>query len=166
MAEFKLKGNTFNTVGDLPALGTAAPAFTLVKSDLSEVSLSDYKGRKVVLNVFPSIDTDVCAASVRRFNAEASGLDNTVVVCVSMDLPFAHKRFCGAEGLNDVVSVSDFREGAFGRAYGNRIADGPLAGLLARSVIVVDGDGQVTYTELCPETTEEPNYDAALAALK
>ena len=166
MAEFKLKGNTFNTVGDLPAVGAAAPAFTLVAADLSAVSLSDYKGRRVVLNVFPSIDTDVCAASVRRFNAEASGLDNTVVVCVSMDLPFAHKRFCGAEGLNDVVSVSDFREGAFGRAYGNRIADGPLAGLLARSVIVVDGEGKVMYTELCPETTEEPDYDAALAALK
>ena len=166
MAEFKLKGNPFNTVGDLPAVGTTAPAFTLVAADLSEVSLSDYQGQKVVLNVFPSIDTDVCAASVRRFNAEAGGLDNTAVVCVSMDLPFAHKRFCGAEGLNDVVSVSDFREGAFGRAYGNRIADGPLAGLLARSVIVVDGDGNVVYTELCPETTEEPNYDAALAALK
>ena len=166
MAEFKLKGNVFNTVGELPTVGSAAPGFTLVKTDLSEVNLSDYSGQKVVLNVFPSIDTDVCAASVRHFNAAASNLENTTVLCISMDLPFAHARFCGAEGLEDVVSVSDFREGDFGNAYGNRIADGPLTGLLARSVIVVGPGSDVLYTELCPETTEEPNYDAALAALK
>ena len=166
MAEFKLKGNVFNTVGNLPAIGSDAPDCTVVGADLSEVVLGSYKGKRVVLNIFPSIDTDVCAASVRRFNTEASNLDNTVVVCVSGDLPFAHGRFCGAEGLEDVVSCSDFREGAFGRAYGVRIADGPLQGLCARSVVVVNEEGNVVYTELCPETVEEPNYDAALAALK
>lgn len=166
MAEFKLKGNTFHTVGDLPAVGNDAPDCTLVAADLSEVVLGSYKGQRVVLNIFPSIDTDVCAASVRRFNAEAGKLENTSVVCVSMDLPFAHGRFCGAEGLDDVVSCSDFRDGAFGRAYGIRIADGPLQGLCARSVVVVNEEGNVIYTELCPETVEEPNYEAALAALK
>lgn len=166
MAQFKLKGNDFNTTGDLPAVGSAAPAFTTAGVDLGDVTLAGQAGKRVVVNVFPSIDTDVCAASVRRFNAEASGLDNTVVVCVSMDLPFALKRFCGAEGLDDVVTTSDFRTGDFGRAYGVRIADGPLAGLLARSIVVVDGEGQVVHTELCPETTEEPDYEAALAALK
>jgi thiol peroxidase len=165
MAEFKLKGNIFNTVGDLPAVGADAPAVTLVKVDLGDLDLATFKGQRVVLNCFPSLDTDVCAASVRQFNARAGDLENTSVVCVSMDLPFALKRFCGAEGLDRVIAASDFRGGAFGRAYGNRIADGPLAGLLARSVIVVDESGDVIYTELCPETTEEPNYDAALAAL-
>jgi len=166
MVQFKLKGNTFNTTGNLPAVGTAAPDFSLTKTDLSEITLKDLKGKRVVLNIFPSLDTAVCAASVRRFNAEASKLDNTVVLCASMDLPFAHARFCTTEGLNDVVSVSDFRTGAFGRAYGIRIADGPLAGLLARSVVIIDPDGKVTYTQLVPETTEEPNYDDVLAALK
>jgi len=165
MAEFKLKGNPFNTVGELPAVGSAAPAFSLTKIDLSELTLADLQGKRVVLNIFPSIDTDVCAASVRHFNEAASGLDNTVVVCASADLPFAHKRFCGAEGLDDVVSVSDFRSGDFGRAYGVRIADGPLAGLTARSVVILDESGQVKYTQLVPETTEEPDYDAALAQL-
>ena len=166
MAQFKLKGNDFNTVSDLPATGSAAPAFNTTGVDLGDVYLADHAGKRVVVNICPSIDTDVCAASVRRFNAEAGGLDNTVVVCVSMDLPFALKRFCGAEGLDDVITTSDFRTGDFGRAYGVRIADGPLAGLLARSIVVVDGEGQVVHTELCPETTEEPDYDAALAALK
>lgn len=165
MAEFKLKGNTFNTVGDLPAVGADAPAVTLVKNDLSDLDLATFKGQRVILNCFPSLDTDVCAASVRAFNVRAGDLENTSVVCVSMDLPFAQKRFCGAEGLDRVITASDFRGGAFGRAYGNLIADGPLAGLLARSVIVVDENGDVVYTELCPETTEEPNYDAALAVL-
>ena len=166
MAQFKLKGNDFNTTGDLPAVGAPAPSFTTAGTDLGDVSLADHLGKRVVVNIFPSIDTDVCAASVRRFNAEASGLDGTVVVCVSMDLPFALKRFCGAEGLDDVITTSDFRTGDFGRAYGVRIADGPLAGLLARSIVVVDGEGKVVHTELCPETTEEPDYEAALAALK
>ena len=165
-AEFKLKGNTFHTSGNLPAVGADAPDCTLVGKDLSEIKLGGYKGKRVVLNIFPSLDTAVCAASVRRFNQEASSLDNTVVVCVSMDLPFAHGRFCTAEGLENVVSASDFREGAFGRAYGVRIVDGPLAGLLARSVVVIDENGKVLYTQLVPETVDEPDYDKALAAAK
>jgi thiol peroxidase len=170
MAEFKLKGNTFHTTGNLPAVGADSPDCTLVGKDLSDVVLGSYKGKRVVLNIFPSLDTEVCAASVRRFNTEASGLDNTVVVCISMDLPFAHGRFCTTEGLDNVVTASAFRTdprgGAFGDAYGVKIADGPLAGLLARSVVVVNEEGNVVYTELCEETVEEPNYDAALAALK
>ncbi|HOX26967.1 MAG TPA: thiol peroxidase [Candidatus Krumholzibacteria bacterium] len=165
MAKFKLKGNPFNTVGSLPAAGTRAPDFTLVGANLAPVALADYAGRRVILNVFPSLDTDVCAASVRRFNEEAARLDRVTVLCISMDLPFAAGRFCAAEGIEHVVTASDFREGAFGRAYGMRIADGPLAGLLARSVILLDGSGKVMYTELVPETTQEPNYGAVLALL-
>ena len=166
MAEFKLKGNTFNTAGELPAVGADAPDCTLVGKDLSDVVLGSYKGKRVVLNIFPSLDTAVCAASVRRFNSEAAELDNTVVVCVSMDLPFAHGRFCTTEGLDNVVTASDFRGGAFGAAYGVKITDGPLAGLLARSVVVVNEEGDVVHSQLCPETVEEPDYAAALAALK
>ena len=166
MAEFKLKGNVCHTTGDLPAEGATAPAFKVVRSDLKPVAADDFAGRRLVLNIFPSIDTDVCAASVRRFNAEAADLDDTTVLCVSMDLPFALKRFCGAEGLENVVTASDFRDGAFGRAFGVRIADGPLEGLLARSVVVLDEDRKVRHAQLCPETTEEPDYDAALDALK
>ncbi len=165
MSEFKLKGNVFNTVGTLPVVGASAPGFSLTKTDLSAVDLDDLRGKRIVLNVFPSLDTEVCAMSVRRFNAEAGNLDNTVVLCASMDLPFAHGRFCGAEGLDAVVSASDFRTGAFGRDYGMRIADGPLAGLLARSVVVIDAEGKVIHSQLCPETTEEPDYDAVLASL-
>jgi thiol peroxidase len=166
MAEFKLKGNSFNTVGDLPAPGADAPDLTLVGKDLSDVVLGGYKGKRVVLNIFPSLDTDVCAASVRHFNAAASKLDNTVVVCVSMDLPFAMGRFCTAEGLDNVMPASDFRGGKFGEAYGVKIADGPLAGLLARSIVVVNEEGDVVYSQLSPETVEEPDYEAALAVLK
>ena len=165
MAEFKLQGNTFNTVGDLPEVGAAAPDFSLTRTDLTEITLGDLKGQRIVLNVFPSLDTDVCAASVRRFNEVAQGMEDTYVLCASMDLPFAHKRFCGAEGLEAVVSVSDFRTGAFGEAYGVKIVDGPLAGLLARSVLIIDESGKVIYTELVPETAQEPDYDAALAHL-
>lgn len=165
MATFKLKGNPFNTSGNLPAKGTSAPTATLVKNDLSNLELASLKGKRVVLNCFPSLDTGVCAASVRTFNSHASNLANTVVLCVSRDLPFAQARFCGAEGLTNVVTVSDFRTGEFGKLYGNQIVDGPLAGLLARSVVVVNEHGDVVYTELCPETTEEPNYEAALAIL-
>ena len=165
MAEFKLKGNTFNTIGNLPAVGADAPDTTLTGADLSDIKLGDYKGKKVVLNIFPSLDTAVCAASVRRFNEEASKLDNTVVVCVSMDLPFAMGRFCTTEGLENVVSASDFRNRAFAKEYGVLITDGPLKGLCARSVVVVNAEGDVAHTELCAETTEEPNYEAALAAL-
>ena len=165
MAEFKLQGNTFNTIGDLPEVGAAAPDFSLTRTDLTEITLGDLKGQRIVLNVFPSLDTDVCAASVRRFNEVAQGMEDTYVLCASMDLPFAHKRFCGAEGLEAVVSVSDFRTGAFGDAYGVKIVDGPLAGLLARSVLIIDESGKVIYTELVPETAQEPDYDAALAHL-
>jgi thiol peroxidase len=166
MVQFKLKGNTCNTTGNLPSVGAAAPGFSLTKADMSEITLGDLKGKRVLLNISPSIDTSVCAASVRRFNVEANELDNTVVMYVSMDLPFAQARFCGAEGLDNVVAVSDFRTGAFGRDYGVRIADGPLAGLLARSVVIIDADGKVAYTQLVPETTQEPDYDDVLAALK
>ena len=166
MATFQLKGNPFHTVGELPAVGSAAPDFSLTKIDLSEISRSALSGRRIILNIFPSVDTDVCAASVRRFNVEAAKLDNTTVLCASMDLPFAHQRFCGAEGIDNVDSVSDFRTGAFGRAYGIRIADGPLAGLLARSIVVIDEAGKVVYTELVPETTEEPDYERALSAAR
>lgn len=165
MASITLQGNPISTVGELPATGSVAPAFSAVKTDLSECTLAELAGKKVVLNIFPSIDTGVCAASTRRFNKEAGALDNTVVVCVSADLPFALGRFCGAEGLEDVVPVSIFRNPAFGKDYGATIADGPLAGLLSRAVVVVDESGKVAYTEQVPEITQEPNYEAALAAL-
>lgn len=165
MAQITLQGNAIETVGNLPAQGAAAPAFTLVKTDLSDVSLSDYSGKKVVLNIFPSIDTAVCAASVRRFNEIASQNENTVVLCVSADLPFAHKRFCEVDGLENVVPVSVFRSPAFGNDYGVTVSTGPLAGLLSRAVVVVNEDGTVAYAEQVPEIVEEPNYDAALAAL-
>ena len=165
MTTANLKGNPFNISGDLPAVGSDAPAVSLIKTDLSEITCADLQGKQVILNIFPSIDTGVCADSTRKFNELANGLENTVVLCVSRDLPFALGRFCGAEGLETVVPVSDFRSGDFGRSYGVQIEDGPLAGLLARSVVVVNAEGNVTYTELCPETTEEPNYDAAIAAL-
>lgn len=166
MAKVTLKGNPINTSGDLPAVGSKAPDFTLVKTDLSAVSLADLTGKTVVLNIFPSVDTGVCAASVRRFNAELEKAGDVVVLCASADLPFAHGRFCGAEGLERVVSVSDLRDKGFGERFGVKIVDGPLAGLLARSVVVIDGSGTVTYTQLVPEIVEEPNYDAALAAAK
>lgn len=165
MATVTLKGNPFNTVSELPAVGSQAPAFSAVKTDLSECALADLAGKKVVLNIFPSIDTGTCAMSTTRFNKEAGALDNTVVVCVSVDLPFALGRFCGAEGLEDVVPVSVFRNPEFGNGYGVTFADGPLAGLLSRSVVVIDEAGKVVYTEQVAETTEEPNYEAALAAL-
>ena len=165
MAKITLKGNPFHTSGDLPAVGSAAPAFTLVGKDLAPVSLAALKGRKVVLNIFPSIDTPTCATSVRRFNELAGGREGVTVVCASMDLPFAAGRFCGAEGIENVLTGSDFRGGALGEAYGVRIVDGPLAGLLARSVVVVGEDGAVLHAELVPEIADEPNYDAALAVL-
>jgi thiol peroxidase len=165
MASITLKGNPVSTAGELPSTGSAAPDFSAVKTDLSECSLSDLSGKKVVLNIFPSIDTGVCATSTHRFNNEASSLDNTVVLCVSVDLPFALGRFCGAEGLENVVPVSVFRNPEFGSAYGVTITDGPLAGLLSRAVVVIDESGNVVYTEQVPEITQEPNYEAALAAL-
>lgn len=165
MAKITLKGNAIDTVGSLPEVGSKAADFTAVGTDLSDVSLSSYAGKSVVLNIFPSIDTGVCAASARRFNSEASKADNTVVLCVSADLPFAHGRFCEAEGLENVVPVSVFRSADFGTAYGQTISNGPLAGLLARAVVVIGPDGNVKYTEQVPEITQEPDYDSALKAL-
>ncbi len=167
MATVTLQGELKIKVGgELPVVGSVASDFTLVKGDLSEVSLKDFKGKKVLLNIFPSIDTGVCAASVRQFNKDAAGLENTVVLGVSVDLPFAAGRFCAAEGIENVVTVSAFRNPEFAANYGVLMVDGPLKGLLARSVVVVDADGKVVYTELVPEVTQEPNYTAALAALK
>lgn len=166
MAKITFKGNPINTVGTLPAVGSKAPDFKLTKTDLTDVSLKDFAGKKVILNIFPSIDTGVCATSVRKFNQEAGNLPNTVVVGVSKDLPFAHKRFCGAEGINGVVTTSDLREGTFGKAYGVTMSEGPLAGLLSRSVVVLDEKGTVKYTEQVPEITQEPDYAKALAAVK
>jgi len=164
MAETALRGNPIHTNGELPRVGSAAPDFTLVGSDLGEVKLSDYAGRRVVLNIFPSLDTGVCATSVRKFNELAAGLDNTTVVCASADLPFAMGRFCAAEGIENVVVGSAFRS-SFAEDYGVKLVDSPMAGLCARSVVVVDADGKVVYTELVPETTQEPDYDSAVAAL-
>lgn len=166
MAQIALKGNTIETVGTLPEIGATAPVFNLVKTDLSETILADYAGKRVILNIFPSIDTGICAASARKFNSEAGSLDNTVVLCVSADLPFAHGRFCEIEGLKDVIAVSVFRNADFGKDYGVTITTGPLAGLLSRAVVIVDEHGKVSYTEQVPEITQEPDYDKALASLK
>ncbi len=165
MAQITLKGKAINTSGELPTTGVAANDFQLVAVDLSTKSLSDYKGKKIILNIFPSVDTGTCAASVRNFNKTASTLDNTLVLCISRDLPFAQKRFCGAEGLENVVMLSDFKTGQFGKEYGLEIVDGPLAGLSSRCVVVIDESGKIVYTEQVSETTEEPNYELALASL-
>ena len=164
MAQIAFKGTPVNSVGELPVVGSTAPDFEVTGSDLAPVRLSDFAGRRVVLNIFPSVDTGVCAMSVRTFNERAADLDNTAVVCVSRDLPFALNRFCGAEGIENVTVTSDFRTG-FGDAYGVTFADGPLRGLLSRSVVVIDADGVVRHTEHVAETGQEPDYDAALAAL-
>lgn len=164
MATVTLKGNPFNTNGTLPAKGSKAPAFKLVKTDLSEVNSADLAGKRVVLNIFPSIDTPTCATSVRTFNAQASALNNTVVVCASQDLPFALGRFCGAEGLTNVIPASAFRSN-FASDFGVKMIDGPLTGLCARAVVVLDTNGNVLHTELVSEVAHEPNYDAALKAL-
>ena len=166
MSTITLKGNPVQTSGALPAIGAKAPSFSLTKADLSETGLSDFAGRRLVLNIFPSLDTPTCATSVRKFNALASQIPGTTVLCVSADLPFAAGRFCTTEGLKDVVPASTFRSPGFGEAYGVTIADGPLRGLLARSVVVVDEKGKVIHSQLVPEIVDEPNYDAALAVLK
>ena len=165
MATTAFKGSPVQTIGNLPSVGSVAPDFHLVKSDLSEVSLSSLQGKKIVLNIFPSVDTGVCAASVRRFNQEASKLNNTIVLCVSRDLPFAAGRFCAAEGLENVVTASEYRDQKLATDYGVLITDTAFAGLHARSVVVVDEKGVVKYTELVPELTQEPNYEAALKAI-
>lgn len=166
MAHITLEGNPIETVGELPAVNTPAPSFTLTRTDLGDCRLSDFAGQNVVLNIFPSLDTSVCAASVRRFNAEASKLDNTVVLCISADLPFAHQRFCESEGLDRVIPLSVFRSPEFGRDYGVTIKSPPLAGLLSRAIVIVDPAGKVIYTEQVPEIVQEPDYAKALAALR
>jgi thiol peroxidase len=166
MAQVTFKGKPVNTAGSLPKIGAVAPDFRIVKTDLSSLSLGDFAGKKVVLNIFPSIDTAVCAASVRKFNAEADKLGNAVVLCISRDLPFAQKRFCGAEGLNNVIMGSEFRDSSFSDAYGVRIVDGPMAGLLSRAIVVVDESGRVTYTEQVADIAQEPDYEKALARVK
>lgn len=164
MATVKLGGNPVSTIGDLPAVGSVAPSFTLIGSDLGEVSADSFSGKKIVLNIFPSIDTPTCAASVRAFNEKVGGRDDAVVVCVSEDLPFAHNRFCGAEGIANVVTASSFRSD-FGSEFGVELVDGKLTGLLSRAVVVLDESGTVIHTELVAEIAQEPDYDAALAAL-
>jgi len=164
MAQITLKGNLVNTAGDLPAVGAAAPAFVLTTVELADRGLADYAGKTVVLNIFPSLDTPVCATSVRQFNQLAAERDASVL-CISADLPFAQARFCGAEGIENVETLSSFRHAAFGDDYGVRMVDGPLAGVFGRAVVVVDGEGNVKYTELVPEIVQEPDYDAAMAAL-
>ena len=165
MATVTLGGNSIKTSGELPKVGQKAPNFELVKNDLSIATLADFSGSKVVLNIFPSVDTPTCATSIRKFNADAAQLANTKVLCISRDLPFAQKRFCGAEGLDNVINLSDFKRGSFGLDYGLEISDSVLAGLHSRVVIVLDENGIIKYTEQVPEIADEPNYEAALAAL-
>lgn len=165
MAKITFKGTEVNTIGNLPAVGVKAPAFTLVKNDLSEVKLEDYKGKYIVLNIFPSIDTGVCATSVRTFNKDASKMPNTVVLAVSADLPFASGRFCTAEGIDKVYPASVFRNPEFAKDYGILMIDGPLKGLLARSVVVINPEGNISYTELVPEIGQEPNYLSAINSI-
>ncbi len=166
MANITLKGNPIHTKGELPQLGTQAADFTLVATDLSTKSLNDFKGKKLILNIFPSVDTGTCAMSVRKFNSDAASLHNTAVLCVSRDLPFAQARFCGAEGIENVVMLSDFRKGQFGEDYNLIMTDGPLQALLSRCIIILNEAGEVIYTEQVPEITDEPNYANALEAVK
>ncbi|MEQ8626207.1 thiol peroxidase [Ekhidna sp.] len=166
MAKITLGGNETNTSGNLPEVGSQAPDFTLVSKDMQEKTLASYHGQKVILNIYPSIDTGVCAMSTKKFNQEASKLDNTRIVCVSKDLPFALKRYCDAEGIENLDNLTNFRDGGdFGKNYGVEITDGAFKGLNARAVVVIDEEGKVKYTELVPEVGQEPNYDNALAAI-
>jgi thioredoxin-dependent peroxiredoxin len=165
MAQTKLGPNPANTTGELPAIHSSAPAFVLTANDMKDVSLQDFAGKNVVLNIFPSVDTGVCATSVREFNKRVAEKDNTVVLCIAKDLPFAMKRFCGAEGIDRAITLSDFRSRGFGKAYGVELTDSAFAGLFARAVVVLDPTGKVKYTELVPQIGEEPNYEAALKAI-
>ncbi|TDD95095.1 thiol peroxidase [Flavobacterium cellulosilyticum] len=165
MASLTLKGNSINTSGELPKIGSKLTDFKLVKTDLSIASLRDFAGSKVVLNIFPSVDTGTCATSIRKFNESASKLDNTKVLCISRDLPFAQKRFCGAEGIENVINLSDFKDGSFGKSNGLDFVDGLLAGLNSRAIIVLDANGTIIYTQQVSEIVDEPNYEAALAVL-
>ena len=166
MATITIGGNEIHTQGTLPEVGSAAPDFRLTNTDLQDISLADYKGKNVVLNIFPSVDTEVCAMSVRNFNQKMSDQDNTVVLCVSKDLPFAHKRFCAAEGLENVIPASEYKDQSFSEAYHVDMTDGPLNGLMSRAVVVIDPQGTVAYVEQVPEIAQEPDYEHALAALK
>jgi thiol peroxidase len=165
MAHTLLGPNAANTNGDLPAVGSAAPDFTLVTADLKNVVLGDYVGKNIILNIFPSVDTNTCATSVREFNKRAASLNDTVVVCVSKDLPFALKRFCGAEGIDKVITASDFRNKGFSKNYGVELIDGAFEGLDARAIVVIDKLGKIKYTELVPQIGQEPNYEAAINAI-
>ena len=164
MATITFKGNPVETTGALPSVNTKAPDFNLAKTDLSDVSMNDFAGNRLILNIFPSIDTPVCAASARRFNEEAGKLEKTLVLCISADLPFAHNRFCELEGLKDVIPLSVFRSPDFGKDYGVTITTGPLAGLMSRAIVITDASGIVIYTQQVSEIAEEPDYDAALEA--
>ncbi len=166
MAQVTLKGNPVQVEGELPQIGTQAADFTLTAGDLSDATLATFAGKRKVLNIFPSVDTPTCATSVRKFNAQANDVENTVVLCISTDLPFAQARFCGSEGLENVKNLSDFRDSDFAVDYGVAIADGPLKGLTARAVVVLDENNNVLHSELVKEIAEEPNYEAALAVLK
>lgn len=165
MAQTKLGDTTVNTLGNLPAIGSQAPDFTLCGNDLTEVSLKSFLGKNVVLNIFPSVDTRVCAMSVREFNKRASGIENTVVLCISKDLPYAFRRFCGAEGIENVVTLSDFRNKGFSKNYGVEMTEGKMEGLHARAVVVIDPQGKIIHTELVPVIGQEPDYDTALQVL-
>lgn len=165
MASITLKGNTIETIGDLPKTGTKAIDFSLVTTDLSVKNLGDFSGSRLILNIFPSVDTGTCATSVREFNKKAADLENTKILCISRDLPFAQGRFCGAEGIENVVMLSDFAAGRFGKDYGLEIVSGPLAGLHSRCIVIIDENGEVIYTEQVNETVDEPNYEAALKVL-
>jgi thiol peroxidase len=165
MANITLKGNAINTIGNLPKVGSKAPEFLLKTVELADNTLSDFVGKNIVLNIFPSIDTGTCASSVREFNKKAAKLNNTIVLCVSKDLPFAQARFCGAEGINNVIMLSDFANGSFGKDYELEIINGPLANLHSRVVIVLDENRTILYTEQVADIVDEPNYEAALKAI-
>ena len=165
MAKITLKGNPVNTYGNLPSAGTEAPGFRLVKSDLGELTLEELRGKKVILDISPSLDTSVCATAIRKFNELAAGRNDTVVLAITKDLPFAHGRFCSTEGITNVITLSGFRNSSFGKDYGIEVIDGSFTGLYARSIVVIDEEGIIRYTELVPEIAQEPDYDSALAAL-
>ncbi len=165
MSSITFKGNPIETVGELPKVGDKAPDFRVTNTDLEDVSLSDFEGKNLILNIFPSVDTGICAASVREFNKRASGLKNTQVLCVSKDLPFAHKRFCGVEGIENVISASQYKDQSFSEKYRVDMLNGPLAGLMSRAIVVINEEGEVTYVEQVPEIVQEPDYDKALASI-
>ena len=165
MAQITLGGNAINTIGNLPSPGDSASNFSLTTVDMTAANLETFAGKRKILNIFPSVDTGVCATSVRTFNQQAASLENAVVLCISRDLPFAQKRFCGAEGISNVVMLSDFIDGSFGKSYGVEIIDGKFTGLHARAIVVLDEKNKVLHSELVPEIAQEPNYEAALAVL-